>query len=152
MVESAIYIPTVTMAMQSQVGVVVLFTAMVVGIATMCSLLCCIENARVVPTNYFLLFTFTMCFGYQIAFITTAYEPNTVNLAVALTAGVVIALTIYALFTKADHTMWGGVLVVCLFSLLICSIFFMFIDIEFSRLMLCGFSAVLFSLYVIYDT
>jgi hypothetical protein len=131
---------------------VVLFTAMVVGIATMCSLLCCIENARVVPTNYFLLFAFTMCFGYQVAFITTAYEPATVNLAVALTAGVVIALTIYALFTKADHTLWGGVLIVCLFSMIICSIFFMFIDIEFARLMICGISAVLFSLYVIYDT
>lgn len=152
MVETAIYVPTVTLAMQSTFGIVVLFTAVIIGFATLCSLLCCIENARVVPTNYFLLFAFTMCFGYQVAFITTAYDPATVNLAVALTAGVVIALTIYALFTKADHTMWGGVLIVCLFSLMICSIFFIFIDIELARLALCGVAAILFSFYIIYDT
>lgn len=118
----------------------------------MCSLLCCIENARVVPTNYILLFVFTISYGYQVAFITTAYDPATVNLAVALTAGVVIALTVYALFTKSDHTMWGGVLIVCLFSLMICSIFFLFIDIEFARLCIAGVAAILFSFYIIYDT
>jgi len=119
----------------------------------MCSLLCCIENARVVPTNYLLLAAFTISYGYQVSFITTAYDPITVNLAVALTFGVVFALTVYALFTKADHTMWGGVLIVCLFTLMICSLFFfVFGNIDAGRMALCGLSAILFSLYIIYDT
>jgi len=152
MVELAIYGPGVKGVMQSTFGVGVLFMAIILGFTTMCTLLCCMDKAKVVPTNYILLFVFTTCFGYQVAFITTAYEPMTVNLAVALTAGVVIALTAYALVTKADHTMWGGVLIVCLFSLMICGLFFYFIDIEVARLFYCGLAAILFSFYIIYDT
>ena len=64
MVETAIYMPGVKEAMMSSFGIIILITAVVVGIASMCSLICCMENARVVPKNYILLFLFTICYGY----------------------------------------------------------------------------------------
>lgn len=70
-----------------------------------------------------------------------------------LTAAIVIALTIFAFQTRWDFTMYGGVLCVILmvFTLgsIIGSIFFR--D-DFLHFLLACAGAVIFSMYIVYDT
>ena len=49
-------------------------------------------------------------------------------LAGLLTAGLVISLTIYAIFTKTDFTMFGGLLVAATFCLIFGSIIGFFLN------------------------
>ncbi len=51
----------------------VFWAAFVIAMVVQCSLLCFKDAARRVPTNYGLLFLFTVCEGYMVAFICTQY-------------------------------------------------------------------------------
>lgn len=72
--------------------------------------------------------------------------------AVGLTALIVIALTVFAFQTKVDFTMMGGVLCIFVLLLFVLSIIAIFFQSRlFDFLIACG-GAVIFSLYIIYDT
>jgi len=78
-----------------------------------CALFCFKQLARRVPTNYILMFLFTFCEAYLVAFICAAVDdPETVMIAIFMTAGIVASLSIYAIVTKTDFTAWAGMLFV----------------------------------------
>lgn len=68
-----------------------------------------------------------------------------------MTAGIVIALTIYAMTTKTDFTVCGGLMFVLGAALLLFGIFSYFFGPTF-RLVCCVFGVVVFGLYLIVDT
>lgn len=70
--------------------------------------------------NYILLAIFTICESYLVAFICSLYTAVSVIIAAVLTAGMTITLTLYALFTKRDFTMYGGA--ICIFSFAVLSL------------------------------
>lgn len=72
-----------------------------------------------------------------------------VMLAVAATAVVVIALTVFAMQTKWDFTMMGGVLFAGLWLMIMFSFVFMFWRSHVGEMIFCGFGALLFSAYLI---
>ncbi len=43
------------------------YVALIIGIALMCTLVCCQRHARIVPRNYILLAAFTVCWTYMVA-------------------------------------------------------------------------------------
>ena len=43
------------------------YIALIVGGALLCSLCCCLKNAKIVPRNYILLGLFTICWSYMVA-------------------------------------------------------------------------------------
>lgn len=69
-----------------------------------------------------------------------------------LTAAVVVGLTIYAATTKKDFTMMGGFLFALVMVLIIGSLFAIFIRSKWLSLGLSILGALVFSLYLIYDT
>mmetsp|Transcript_11527 Transcript_11527/g.15791 ORF Transcript_11527/g.15791 Transcript_11527/m.15791 type:complete len:113 (-) Transcript_11527:94-432(-) len=69
-----------------------------------------------------------------------------------MTAGITFALTVYALTTKKDFTMMGGLIAVVSMTLVMLGLFgFWFYNDEVYRIMICGLTVILFGVYLIYD-
>ncbi|CDW79303.1 UNKNOWN [Stylonychia lemnae] len=136
--------------MVSQFWLVIL--SMVMAIVLVCTLFCVPSLARKVPTNYYLMFAFTICESYSIAFVCAAVnDAKTVLAAAAITAAIVVSLTIYALTTKKDFTVMGGMIFVFSACLLMFGVFTMFWG-YYARVVYCCLGLILFGLYLIIDT
>ena len=120
---------------------------------------CYTSIARTVPTNYILLFLFTLCESYLVGLVTTFYDPPTVILAAGLTACLTITLTIYACTTKTDFTLYGGILWIVGWGFFAVSILFGYFTMgdggKYYNMMTCClavFGICLYGVYLIYDT
>ena len=122
------------------------------SIFTEIPIVCCHSVANRVPLNYILLLIFTICESYLMAYISIFYETSSVLICAGITLGIVIGLTLYAIFTKTDVTMCGGALVSFCVILTILSIIGIFYTSYFYQTMVNSCYVFLFSLYLIYDT
>lgn len=73
-------------------------------------------------------------------------------LAIGVTAAVCVGLTIFAFQTKWDFTMLGGVLFVAVILLFLFGLIAMFFPGKTMTLIYSSCGAVLFAIYLIYDT
>ena len=115
-------------------------------------ILCCPSVASKVPLNYVLLLIFTLCESYLVAYTTLFYEPLSVLLCAGITLALVLGLTLYAIFTKTDMTLWGGGLVCLSVIFFILSIIGIFYRSLFYQTLLNCCGLFLFSIYLMYDT
>jgi len=105
------------------------------------------------PTNLLFLTCFTCLEAYAIAVIVSFYQTKIVLQAVLLTAGIFVALTIFACQTKYDFTSWmpylfGGLWALILFGFM--AAFFPYnstVELAYS-----GIAALIFSGYILVDT
>ena len=123
---------------------------MVIIISTICALVCCRLDQKV-PLNYALLFVFTFCESWLVASICQRAEPKIVLEAAALTCGMVIGITLFAMFSKTDFTLCGPVLFVCMMVFSIAGIFMACFGFQMGLLWSC-LGVILFSFYLIHDT
>ena len=114
--------------------------------------ICKQEVTRTVPTNYILLFIFSISFGYTIAYLTLKYPKKNVYFSMILTLVVVLVLSVYAFVTKRDFTMLGGLLWTCLVILIVVTILAYLLNIRKLYAIINAFGIILFSIYLIYDT
>lgn len=122
------------------------------SIIIMYALGCYPAVARSVPINYILLLIFTLAESLVVACMCARYDPGTVLIAAAITAAVVVGLSLYACFTKTDITMCGGVLFAGAMILCVGSIVGIFVKNHWFQLVLTGFAGLLFAVYLVYDT
>lgn len=73
-------------------------------------------------------------------------------MAVGITAGICLALTLFAFQTKWDFTVMGGVLFVAVIILMIFGIVAIFVPGKTISLIYASLGALIFSVYLIYDT
>jgi FtsH-binding integral membrane protein len=105
------------------------------------------------PTNFIFLAGFTALEAYSIAVVTSFYDSKIVLQAVVLTAGIFIALTIFACQTKYDFTSWMPYLFGGLWALILFGFMAMFfphnnmVELGYS-----GIAALIFSAYILVDT
>lgn len=131
----------------------VYYTSMAVMIACLLSMVCCESVRRKTPTNFIFLSIFTACEGVMLGTLSTYYDVDAVLIAVGITAGVTFALTVFAFQTKIDFTACGGALCALLVIFMIAGVVLMFLPK--TKWMMVGFGsagALIFSLYIIYDT
>jgi len=136
-----------------------MYTCMFASLAVICCISFCANAGRKFPTNYCLLFGFTVLEAVTIGFVTAFYTAEAVLLALATTAIVFGALTAYACCTKSDFTGWGPYLY-CALSALVCFSFmvlmfgliFGFARLRALHLILAFGGAILFSFFIVYDT
>ena len=128
------------------------YVCMVLTIPLMYALACYKKIARSVPLNYFLLFLFTIFESYVVSYICTLYDSQTVLIAAGLTAAIVVALTLYAIFTKTDFTTCGGILVVCCVALFVGGIIGIWVRNKWFRLIMAILGVIVFGIYLVYDT
>jgi len=106
------------------------------------------------PTNFYLLFTFTLLQSVSIAGICTLYDSWIVIKAAAITATVFLSLTMYTFNSKKDYSSWGAGLF-CGLWILIAMSFMHLLFFQNSPIMeeaMASFGAGLFCLFIIYDT
>ena len=106
------------------------------------------------PVNYILLTVFTCTVSLLVSTVCTMVDPLIVVQAALMTAGMVIALTIYAMTTKTDFTSSLcsiAVAVVFLASFLMLIPLIIFYGAMFHMLYL-GLCVALFGFYILWDT
>ena len=91
-----------------------------------CAIVCCKSNARKVPLNYILLFVFTACEAFFFSYAASLYDANSSIMAGGMTAGMTVALFLYAVFTKTDFTVCGSLFFVLFVSFILVAIFSIF--------------------------
>lgn len=129
-----------------------LIVAAIISIALVCVLSCCQNVARSVPINYILLMAFTVCEAYTVAFSCVIVNDGLTVLAAAfMTAAIVIALTIYAAFTKTDFTVCGGAMAIVGGIFVIFSLFSFMFGPTFHLILACV-GVFIFGIYLIIDT
>ena len=122
-----------------------------VAITTMCALICCF--GRTVPWNYALLFVFTAAESYCVAGLTSFYDQQVVFMAGLSTALVTISLTMYAMFTKTDISVFVGLVwVVYLAMLPITIVGFCLRGFNTLYILYCILGIIFYSLFLIIDT
>lgn len=128
-----------------------LIIMLVLSIATLIPLACCVGVARKVPGNYILLTLFTIGEGYCVGFCCAFYDPVSVYFAILMTAGITISLAFYAMYTKKDYTMMGGMLFCLLIGLILMGFIAALTGGETMRKVYAGCGAILFSFYIVFD-
>ncbi|CDW91296.1 UNKNOWN [Stylonychia lemnae] len=125
---------------------------MILAIVIQCGMFCIQSLARTAPINYVLMFGFTICEAYIVAFIcATVRNPLIVAQAAFMTAGIVFALTLYAVQSKTDFTVMGGMA----FVLAVGFIMFSMLSFLFGptmRLIYCTLGVLIFGFYLVIDT
>lgn len=119
---------------------------------TLYALGCYKTVARSVPTNYILLFIFTLCETYLVMGVTTFYDPEVVMAAAILTAVTVGALAVYAVTTKEDFTYCGGAVWAFFFIILTGTLLCIFMRPTYTtRILLSCLIIFICCFYIIYD-
>uniref|UniRef100_A0A1E1W7J0 Protein lifeguard 1 n=1 Tax=Pectinophora gossypiella TaxID=13191 RepID=A0A1E1W7J0_PECGO len=129
------------------------WVAFVMTFVLLIAMACCPNVRRTTPMNFIFLAIFTIAESFLLGVISSVYNVNEVMMAVGITAAVCLALTLFALQTKWDFTVMGGVLLVCTVVLLLFGIIAIFIPKNnVVTLVYASLGALLFSFYLIYDT
>lgn len=128
------------------------FVALIVVFVALITLACCGEVRRRAPTNFILLGVFTLGEAFLLGVTSASYEAVEVLMAVGITAAVCLALTLFAFQTKYDFTMCGGFLLVSVVILLIFGIVAIFVHNRIVSLVYASLGALIFSMYLVYDT
>lgn len=112
-----------------------------------------IRMMKTVPWNYIYLLVFSSCFGVVVGFLCAQYTVQSVLLVFGLTAVLILALTAFAVRTKADFTGCGAyvmVLILGLLMLLLVAAFFPSSNVWHKVIGAAG--AIVFGFIIVYDT
>ncbi|XP_046968526.1 protein lifeguard 1-like isoform X1 [Vanessa cardui] len=126
--------------------------AFAVVLVTLIAMACCHSVRRTAPMNFIFLGIFTVAESFLLGVTSSMYASDAVMMAVGLTAAVCLALTLFAFQTKWDFTVMGGALLCATVVLLIFGIVAIFVPGKTMTLIYASLGALIFSLYLIYDT
>lgn len=132
---------------------VIYWVAFAVMLFCLIAMVCCEGVRRKFPTNLIFLGIFTSAEGFMLGTLCAHFEVDAILIAVGITAGVTFGLTLFAFQTKIDFTACGGMLCALLMILMIAGIILGFTGT--SKAAMIGYGsagALVFSLYIIYDT
>jgi len=121
-------------------------------IISLVSLLALHIYRRKTPANYFILAIFTASEAYLVGIIVTFYDQWIVLQAFLLTTVITVGLTVYTLQSKKDFSSWGAGLFVALCVLFAGGFVQIFLGSTYLELLISGGGALLFALFLIYDT
>ncbi len=110
------------------------------------------DRFRNVPENYFHLTIFTIGFSVLLGMYCCGFSKTSVFTALFLTFIMFITLTIYAVISKEDFTVFGGVLSTSLTLLIFATILNIFLSLSILYWIILVSSLIIFSSYIVYDT
>ncbi|KAJ9582264.1 hypothetical protein L9F63_003393 [Diploptera punctata] len=125
------------------------FAIMIVCLITMA---CCGDVRRKAPMNFIFLFIFTLAESFMLGLASSTYDTDAVLMAVGICAAVCFGLTLFAFQTKWDFTIMGGALCAAVIVLMLFGILAIFIQGKTITLIYASCGALIFSLYLVYDT
>nr|CAB3267008.1 protein lifeguard 4-like [Phallusia mammillata] len=104
------------------------------------------------PMNMYLLAAFTLVESYTVGTVVTFYKVEIVIQAFILTVAVFASLTSYAMQSKKDYSSWGAGLFAALWVLIGAGFLGAFVQNDTFELMCASVGALVFCLFIIYDT
>merc|ERR1719478_382830 len=104
-----------------------MFASLAVTIGAMCVFMCQPALMRSSPTNYIILFIFTLAESVLVGFICIQYTKESLLLVLGVTALVVFGLTLFACQTTYDFTGFGPYLFAAMLVLIAGSFCMMFV-------------------------
>uniref|UniRef100_A0A182M6H0 Uncharacterized protein n=1 Tax=Anopheles culicifacies TaxID=139723 RepID=A0A182M6H0_9DIPT len=128
------------------------WVAFLVMFGTLIAISCCGELRRKAPANMIFLGLFTLAESFLVSMVAATYSSEEVMLAFGITAAVCLGLTLFAFQTKWDFTMMGGILFTAVIVLFLFGLIAMFIPGKTVQLIYSSLGALLFSVYLVYDT
>lgn len=126
--------------------------AAVMSFVLIIALACCENLRRKYPHNIILLSLFTLCEAFLLGTAASTYDADAVLMAAGITTAVVLAITLFSFQTKYDFTMMGGLLFVALIILILFGFLSIFFYSRILELVYASLGALIFSLYLVYDT
>ncbi|GFR19597.1 protein lifeguard 1 [Trichonephila clavata] len=129
-----------------------MFIAIILVFVLMIAMACCDNVRRTFPLNFICLFMFTFVESFLLGVASSTYEADEVMWAAGICAFICLGLTIFAFQTKYDFTMMGGMLFVALLVFVIFGFLAIFLHSQIVRLVYACVGALIFSLYLVYDT
>ncbi|KAK9887029.1 hypothetical protein WA026_019954 [Henosepilachna vigintioctopunctata] len=129
-----------------------LIVAFVTIIVTIIALSCCGDLRRKAPTNFIFLAIFTVAESLVLAVCASRFGREEVFMAVGITTVVCLGLTLFAFQTKYDFTMIGGFLFVAVLILMVFGLVTIFVRGKTIQMVYASLGALIFSVYLIYDT
>ncbi|KAF4514166.1 UNVERIFIED_CONTAM: hypothetical protein B566_EDAN019297 [Ephemera danica] len=102
--------------------------------------------------NFIFLGIFTLAESLMLGVTVSYFNAEAVLMAVGICAGVCLALSIFAFQTRWDFTMMGGILFVAVIILMIFGIVAIFVPGRTITLVYASLGAIIFSIYLVYDT
>ncbi|XP_039491948.1 protein lifeguard 1 [Drosophila santomea] len=148
----------VTLTVDEQVRLIVadstwmFWVAILIVVCSLVALGCNEDLRRQTPANFIFLSAFTVAESFLLGVVACRYAPMEIFMSVLITASVCLGLTLFALQTRYDFTMMGGILVSCLIILLLFGIVTIFVGGHMVTTIYASLSALLFSVYLVYDT
>lgn len=127
------------------------FVALAVLLVTMIAMACCESVRRTSPMNFIFLGLFTLAETFMLGTLTSRVPEDIVLIAIAVTAAMCFALTLFAFQTKFDFTVCNGVLFVALILFMILGFVAMFFPSKIMHLVYGSIGVLLFSIYLIYE-
>ncbi|XP_045110149.1 protein lifeguard 3-like isoform X1 [Portunus trituberculatus] len=130
----------------------VYYMSYVVFLVTYISMVCCSGVRRKWPGNFIMLGIFTLALSYVTGTIASFYETSIVIMTIGITCAICFLITLFATQTKYDFTGCGIYLFVAAMVMFIFGIIAIF---TYSRILYTIYSAgiaLLFSMYMVYDT
>ncbi|KAK3736417.1 hypothetical protein QZH41_004033 [Actinostola sp. cb2023] len=104
------------------------------------------------PTNFYLLFVFTLVEAYTLGTLVTFFDKMIVLEAFGMTAATTIALTMYTFQSKKDYSSWGAGLFTVLWILMVAGFMQFFFQSELLEMAYAVTGALLFSAFIVFDT
>ncbi|CAH8826341.1 unnamed protein product [Trichobilharzia szidati] len=121
-------------------------------ISTFAILISLMWKRQETPTNFVLLFLFTLCESILVGYVVITYSATVVLQAFALTTAVVLSLMMYTLNSKRDFSKLGVGLTVGFLILLLAGPINLFLGSSLLEFGIAVGGACLFSLFIVYDT
>jgi FtsH-binding integral membrane protein len=125
--------------------------SLVATVVIMCTIMCFKTMARSVPTNYILLFGFTVFESYLVGTIASMYDANSVILASIYTVALFSILTLFACCTKGDIGCMRPIMVVSMFLGFLTFVLYFIFPSELMHLIFCWVGLIVTCVYVLYD-
>lgn len=128
-----------------------MWVALGVSLASMIVLVCKRDAFRKVPMNYILLFVYTVSMSYLLAAIAATTESDVVLFALGFTVLIVLAVTLYACFTKTDVTKARSIISGLIMTAFLVLIFALCFRSRFLSVIYSGLVGVIFTIILAYD-
>ena len=130
----------------------VVWLSLAISFTIMLTFACCPFLMRQFPTNYFLLFLFTVAEGVCVGIISSVYTTDSVLMALGTVTVVFFGLTLFALTTDLDFTKTWPYLFAITMVMIVAGFVLMFFPSHIGHMIYAGIGALLFSVYLIFDT
>jgi FtsH-binding integral membrane protein len=126
--------------------------SIILTICIVITISCYPEITRAVPLNYIILILFTVFESYSVSIICGIVEPDLVFMAVFLTFGLVIALTLYAAFCKDEFTDEKAIYATLIYALIFFFILLLFSWFTLAQLIVAELMLLLYGIIFVIDT